>query len=68
MAAALSMSWTVFARSNNVIVGMNPTGGMYVDFCVGGGLATGWSPVQGDLPIVYGIKKVKKESSAQKAP
>jgi hypothetical protein len=27
---------------------------------VGSGLATGWSPVQGVLPTVYGIKKPKK--------
>jgi hypothetical protein len=27
--------------------------------CVGSGLATGWSPVQGVLPIVYRIKKLK---------
>jgi hypothetical protein len=28
--------------------------------CVGTGLATGWSPVQGVLPTVYRIKKLKK--------
>jgi hypothetical protein len=52
--------WTVFARSNAGIVGSNPT--WYTDFvcvysvcivlCVGSGLATGWSPVQGVLSSV----------------
>jgi hypothetical protein len=27
--------------------------------CVGSGLATGWSPVQGVLPTAYRIKKLK---------
>jgi hypothetical protein len=31
-----------------------------VVLCVGRGLATGWSPVQGVLPTVYRIKKLKK--------
>jgi hypothetical protein len=31
-----------------------------VVLCVGSGLATGWSPVQGVLPTVYRIKKLKK--------
>jgi hypothetical protein len=29
---------------------------LFVLSCVGGGLATGWSPVQGVLPIVYKIR------------
>jgi hypothetical protein len=36
--------------------------------CVGRGLATGWSPVQGVLPIVYRIKKLKKCPSPNKGP
>jgi hypothetical protein len=32
---------------------------MFVLFCVGSGLATGWSPVQGVLLTVYRIKKLK---------
>jgi hypothetical protein len=31
-----------------------------VVLCVGSGLATGWSPVQGVLPTMYRIKKLKK--------
>jgi hypothetical protein len=67
--AELSKAWTVFVRSNAGIVGSNPTQGMdvcvslfyvYVVLCVGSGLATGWSPVQGVLPTVYRIKKPKK--------
>jgi hypothetical protein len=50
-------------------VGSNPTLGMgvcvrlfcvCVVLCVGNGLATGCSPVQGVLPTVYRIKKLKK--------
>jgi hypothetical protein len=60
-AAAGSKAWTVFARSNAGIVGSNPTQGMgvcvrlfcvCVVLCVGSGLATGWSLVQGVLPSV----------------
>jgi hypothetical protein len=32
---------------------------VFVLSCVGSGLATGWSPVQGVLPTVYKIKKLK---------
>jgi hypothetical protein len=51
-------------RSNTGIVSSNPTGGMNIYICisfvlvlscVGSGLATGWSPVQGDLQTVYKI-------------
>jgi hypothetical protein len=54
--AARSKAWTVFACSNTGIVGLNPIQGLDVCmplFCVcvvlpvGGGLATGWSAVQG---------------------
>jgi hypothetical protein len=59
--AARSKTWTVFARSNTGIVSSNTTGDLavcmrlfcvYVVLCVGSGLATGWSPLQGVLPIV----------------
>jgi hypothetical protein len=33
---------------------------VFVLSCVGSGLATGWSPVQGVLPTVYRIKKLIK--------
>jgi hypothetical protein len=67
-------AWTVFARSNSGIMGTNPTRGM--DVCVrlfyvcvvlyvGSGLATGWSPVQGVLPTVYRIKKLKKPTRSK---
>jgi hypothetical protein len=32
---------------------------VFVLFCVGSGLATGWTPVRGVLPTVYMIKKLK---------
>jgi hypothetical protein len=67
--AARSKAWIVFVRSNTGILGSNSTQGMNVWYvcvypvfvlsCVGRGLATGWSPVQGVLPAVYGIKKLK---------
>jgi hypothetical protein len=59
--AARSKAWTVFARSDAGIVDSNPTQGMDVCvrlfcvcivLCVGSGLATGWSLVQGVLPSV----------------
>jgi hypothetical protein len=37
-----------------------------VVLCVGSGLATGWSPVQGVLLTVYGIKKLKKRPRSTK--
>jgi hypothetical protein len=73
--AAMSKAWTVFARSNTSIVASNPTRGMNVCvrlfcvcvvLCVGSGLATGWSPVQGVLPTVYSIKKLKKRPGFNK--
>jgi hypothetical protein len=61
--AALSKAWNVFARLNTGIVGSNPAKGMdvcvysvFVLSCVGSGFATGWSLVQGVLPIVYKCK------------
>jgi hypothetical protein len=56
-------------------VGSNPTRGMdvcvdvfcvYVLLCVGNGLATGLFPVQGLLPSVYRIKKLKNAAKVQK--
>jgi hypothetical protein len=38
-----------------------------VVLCVGNGLATGWSPVQGFLQTVYRTKKLKKRTKIQKA-
>jgi hypothetical protein len=58
-------AWTIFTRSNAGFVGSNLIQGMdvcvclfcvYVVLCVGSGLVTGWSPVQGVLPTVYRIK------------
>jgi hypothetical protein len=37
-----------------------------VVLCVGSGLATGSSPVQGGLPILYRIKKLKKRPKSNK--
>jgi hypothetical protein len=59
--AARPKARTVFARSNAGIVGSNPTQGMDVcmcvySVCVGSGLATGWSPVQGVLPTLLGLR------------
>jgi hypothetical protein len=72
--AALSKSWTIFARLNSGVVGSNPTQGIdvcvrlycvCVVLCVGTGLAKGWSPVQGVLQTVYRINKVKKRSRSK---
>jgi hypothetical protein len=73
--AAQSRAWTVFALSNAGFVGSNPTRGMdvcmylfcvCVVLCVGRDIATGWSPVQGVLPTVYRIKKLKKRPRPNK--
>jgi hypothetical protein len=37
-----------------------------VVMCVGSGVATGWCPVQGVLPSVYRIKKLKESSQGPK--
>jgi hypothetical protein len=55
--AARYNAWPVFARSN---AGIPLKACVCVVLCVGRGLATGWSPAQGVLPTVYGIKKLKK--------
>jgi hypothetical protein len=53
---ARSKTWTVFAPSNNAVVCSNPTSGMDVSvrlfcvcvvLCLGSGLTTGWSLIQG---------------------
>jgi hypothetical protein len=75
--AARSKTWSLFAPSNAAIVGSNPTQGIDVCvrlfcvcfvLCVGSGLATGWSPVQGVLPTVYRIKKLKKTAKVRQRP
>jgi hypothetical protein len=72
--AAPSKSWTIFARSNDGIVGWNRAQGMdvsvyvyfvFVLFCVGSILATSWSPVQGVLPTLYRVVKLKNAARAQ---
>jgi hypothetical protein len=65
--AARSKAWTVFGHSNH-------TPGM--DVCVSypvrvvlyvaSGIATGWSPIQGVLPTVYRITKLKKRPGSDK--
>jgi hypothetical protein len=59
--AARPKAWTVFARSNTGIMGSNLTRGIDVCvrlFCVcvvlhvDRDFSTGWSPIQGFLPIV----------------
>jgi hypothetical protein len=67
--AERSKASTVFARSEAGIVGSNSTQGMdvwcmclfcvCVVLCLGKGLATSWSLVQGVLPTVDKIKKLK---------
>jgi hypothetical protein len=64
-----------FARSNAGVVGSNPTRGMdvYVRLfcvcavlCIGRGISTGWSLVQGVLLSVYRITKLKKQPGLNK--
>jgi hypothetical protein len=73
--AARSKAWTVFARANTGIVGSNPTWGMnvcvhlfcvYAVLCAGSGLVTDLSPIQGVLPTVYSIEKLKKRPRSNK--
>jgi hypothetical protein len=70
---ARSMAWTVFARSKTGIVVSNPTRRravcvrlfcVCVALCIGSGLATGWSPIQGILPTVYGLGNWKSGQCA----
>jgi hypothetical protein len=73
--AAQSKAWNVFARLNTGIVGSNPARGMdvfcvysvFVLSCVGSGLATVWSLVQGVLPIVYKCKITEPHKEEAKA-
>jgi hypothetical protein len=67
--AAWSKAWHVFARSKAGIVCSNPTQGMDVCLrlfcvcavvCVGSGLASGWSPVQGVLPTVLRLRNLSE--------
>jgi hypothetical protein len=69
--AARSKAWTIFARSESGIVVSYPTQGMdvwyvyaffcvYVVLCLGSGLATGQSLVQGVLPSVKWLKRLKE--------
>jgi hypothetical protein len=73
---AQSEAWIGFARLNAGIVGSNPTPGMdaCVSFfcvcavlCVGSGLESGWSTIQGVLPTVYRIKKLKSGQGQAKS-
>jgi hypothetical protein len=72
--AALSKAWTVVARSNSGVVSSNSARGMdvYVRLfcvcvvvCVGTGLATDWSRVQGVLPSVKKDYGTEEEARAQ---
>jgi hypothetical protein len=65
-AAARSVAWTIFARSNTGIVGSNPTQGMDVClllFSVGSGLETCWSTIQGALPTALGLRNWSETKS-----
>jgi hypothetical protein len=66
--AARSKAWTALARSNTGNVGYNSTQGMDVCvrlfcvcivLCVGSGLATGCSPVQGVQELCVGLRNWK---------
>jgi hypothetical protein len=60
--AARSKAWTIFARSNAGIVCVYS---VCVVLCVGSGLATGWSLVQGVLPYVKKNYGTEAEARAQ---
>jgi hypothetical protein len=71
---ARSKAWTVFSRWNTGVVSSNTTQGMdvcvglfcvYV-LCVGNGLSTGLSPVQGVLPTLYRITELIKATEVHK--
>jgi hypothetical protein len=66
--AAWSEAWNVFARSNAGIAGSNPTQGMDVCLClfcvcIGSGLVTDWSPIQGVLTTVLGLRNWSEAKS-----
>jgi hypothetical protein len=59
--AARPKAWNVFTRSKAGTVGSNPTQGIDVCLrlfcvCVGNGLVMGWSPIQGALLTVLGLR------------
>jgi hypothetical protein len=65
---APSQAWNVSSRSNAGTVGSKLTWGMdvcvcvysvWVVLCVGIGLETGWSPLQGILPTLYRLRNWK---------
>jgi hypothetical protein len=67
--------WTVFARINTGIVVWNPTRGtdicvllfcVCVVLCVGSGLATDWSPIQGVLSTVNTLRNWKSDRGPEK--
>jgi hypothetical protein len=69
-----SKAWSVCACLNTEVLGSNPTKNMdacvylfcvCVILCVGSGLETGWSPIQGILQFVYRIKKAEKGTRAK---
>jgi hypothetical protein len=72
--ASRSKAWPVFAVCSTGILCSNPTQAwmsmhllcVCVVLCVGCGIATGWSPVQGVLPTVYKIKKLEKRPRSNK--
>jgi hypothetical protein len=64
MMAAWPKAWTVFARSNTGVMGLNPTRGMDVHvclccvcaiLCVGSGFVTGWSPTKESCWLCIGL-------------
>jgi hypothetical protein len=73
--AARPKAWTFFTCSNTGIMGSNSTRVMNVCvrlfcvcvvLCVGSGLSTGWSPVQGVLRTVYKLRNWKDGQGPQR--
>jgi hypothetical protein len=74
LVVARAKAWTVFAGSNTAIVVSNPFQGMgvcvrlfcvCVVMCVGSGLETDWSPVQGTYRLCRGSRNWKSGQSPQ---
>jgi hypothetical protein len=63
--AAWTKVWTVFALLEHWVRWFEYHS-RHGCLCVGSGFATGWSPVQGVLPAVYRIKKLKKKRPMSK--